>query len=136
MKTLKNYLLIMGLFSSLFGCRDNKNADLVEITSRAEEDFQDFVFTIVDSKLTDGQYEITAKGKNKQEIVGLKIRLKNNLKPGFVGDEVDNSAFESNGATFYTIGQESDNLIRRISSYMLSRLTENSRMTFHSTSFH
>jgi hypothetical protein len=115
MKTLKNYLLIMGLISLLFGCGDNKNADLVEITSRTEEDFQDFVLTIVDSKLTDGQYEITAKGKNKQEIVGLKIRLKNNLKPGFVGDEVDNTAFESNGATFYTIGQESDNLIRGIS---------------------
>ena len=106
----------MGLFSSLFGCSDNKSADLVEITSRTEEDFQDFVLTIVESKLTaDGEYEITAKGKNKQEIVGLKIKLKNNLKPGFLGDEVDNTAFEPNGATFYTIGQESDNLIRGIS---------------------
>jgi hypothetical protein len=117
MKNLTNYILIMGLFSSLFGCGDNKKMDLVEITSRTEEDFHDFVLTIVDSKLTaNGEYEITAKGKNKQEIVGLKIKVRDNLKAGFAGSEVDNTAFESNGATFYTIGQESDNLIKGISS--------------------
>jgi hypothetical protein len=118
MMNLTNYILIMGLFSSLFGCGDDNrmNKDLIEINSRTEEDFHDFVFTIVDSKLTaNGEYELTAKGKNKEEIVGLKIKIKNKLKAGFVGSEVDNTAFELNGATFYSIGLESDNLIRGIS---------------------
>ena len=109
----------MGLISSLFGCGDkkaNKADNLIEITSRTEDGFQDIVLTVVESKqLDDGTIEVLAKGKNKDENVGLRIKIKNKLKPGFNGDEVDNTAFESNGVTFYSIGPESDNLIRGLS---------------------
>jgi len=109
----------MGLLGSLFGCGDkksNKTDNLIEITSKTEDGFQDLVLTVVESnQLDDGTFEIFAKGKNNNENVGLRIKVKNKLKPGFNGGEVDNTAFESNGVTFYSIGQESDNLIRGLS---------------------
>ena len=118
MKSFEKYILL-GLLLSLFGCRDNektKDMDLIEITSRTEDGFQDIVLNIVDSKITDnGDYEIVAKGKSNEETVGLKIKIKDKVKPGIVGDEIDNTAFEIDGVSFFSTGQETDNLIKVLS---------------------
>jgi hypothetical protein len=122
MRNYTNYILLVGLLSALLSCSGNKKMkddDLIEITSRTEEGFHDIVLNIVDSKLTsNGDYEIIAKGKNKEETVGLKIKIKDKLKAGLVNegfDGFDSTAVELNGVSFYSIGPESDNLIRTLS---------------------
>jgi hypothetical protein len=114
-----NYVLLMGLFSFLFGCDDSKKVqdnDLIEITSNTEEGFQDIVLNIVDSKRTkNGDYEIIAKGKNIQEIVGLKIKIKDKLKAGLLRGGLDSTAVELNGVSFFSIGKETDTLIKVLS---------------------
>jgi hypothetical protein len=122
MKNYTNYILLIGLLSSLLSCRERNKIsddDLIEITSRTEEGFHDIVLNIIDSKLTrNGDYEIIAKGKNKEETVGLKIKIKDKLKAGLVNegfDGFDSTAVELNGVSFYSIGPESDNLVRILS---------------------
>ena len=122
MKNNANYILLIGLLTVLLSCRENKkmyNDDLIEITSRTEEGFHDIVLNIVDSKLTsEGDYEIIAKGKSKEETVGLKIKIKDKLKAGLVNegfDGFDTTAVELNGVSFYSIGTESDSLISILS---------------------
>ncbi|MEO7992742.1 MAG: hypothetical protein ABI663_24535 [Chryseolinea sp.] len=122
MKNYTNYILLAGLLNALLSCSGNKKMsddDLIEITSRTEEGFHDIVLNIVDTKLTsNGDYEIIAKGKNNEETVGLKIKIKDKLKAGLVNggfDGFDSTAVELNGVSFYSIGPESDNLIRTLS---------------------
>jgi hypothetical protein len=119
MRSYKNHILSLGLLSILFACGDNKkvkDTDLIEITSRTEEGFQDIVLNIVDSKLTDnGDYELIAKGKSSQETVGLKIRIRDRLKAGLIGDNFDPTAVAIKGVTFQSTGPETDNLVRILS---------------------
>jgi hypothetical protein len=100
MKKFANIILLLSILSSLFGCGDNKvkenhDIDLVEITSKAEEGFPDIVLKIVGSN--HDNTEIIAKGKHNQETVGLKIMIE-----GFK-------------IKFVSLGQESDNLIKALS---------------------
>jgi hypothetical protein len=123
-----NYILLVGLLTALLSCSGNKKTRddrLIEITSRTEEGFHDIVLNIVDSELTgNGDYEIIAKGKNKEETVGLKIKIKDKLKAGLVNGEFDSTAVELDGVSFYSIGPESDNLIL-YQNYTTHRLTRN-----------
>jgi hypothetical protein len=120
MNNYLNYILLMGLLGLFFGCGDNKKSrdnDLIQITSKTEEDFQDIVLNIVETKLTNnGGYEIVAKGKNGKETVGLKIKINDKLKAGLVGDTVDNTAVDINGVTFSSVGQDTDNFVKTLSS--------------------
>jgi len=100
MKKFAELILLLGILGSLFGCGDskvkkNKDIDLIEISSKTKGGFQDIVLTIVESN--NENTEIIAKGKSNQETTGLKIIIE--------GKEIK----------FASLGQESDNLIRALS---------------------
>ena len=113
MKTIK--LLIMGLISFLFSLKSNGQSQLIDITSQSEEGFHDLVLNIVEKHINNNQWIIVAKGQYKGIIVGIKIKIKNELNPGIVNGEVDKSAIIKNGVEFSTIGKESDNFIEILS---------------------
>ncbi|MDX1939246.1 MAG: hypothetical protein SFU99_01765, partial [Saprospiraceae bacterium] len=106
MKNYEKYILSFGLLILLFSCGDSRRAndmDLIEITSKAEDGFQDIVLNIVDGKLTDnGDYELIVKGKSDLETVGLKIKIKDKLKAGLIGDDFDTTALAIKGVAFYS----------------------------------
>jgi hypothetical protein len=102
MKNYRHYILILGLFSSQFGCVDKRNKDdkLIEITSRTEDGFQDIILKITESSQSDnGEFEIIAKGKSDEKTVGLKVVISEKSKK----------------VTFSSLGLESDNFIGALS---------------------
>ncbi len=122
MTTSLRYLLIMGIFSTLFSCvsdKKNKDNDLIEINSRVQDEFQDIVLSVVESELKNTEdYELIVKGKYNGQTVGLKIKIKDKLKAGLANggmDGFDTTAVALNGVSFHSIGEESDNLIKILS---------------------
>jgi hypothetical protein len=111
------YILLRGLFSSLFSCSNDKHSqEFIEITSRTEEGFQDIVLTITDyKKTTNEDFEIVIKGRYNKTIVGLKVILPDRLSPGIVNDEIDNTAFRTNGVKFISLGRESNEFVKVLS---------------------
>jgi hypothetical protein len=104
----------MGIIAS--SCGDK--ASLIEIDSRTEDGFHDIVLTIVQSEKLDEEYEIVAKGLYKGETVGIKLRVKDNLKEGLANggfDGFDTTAVELNGVSFSSIGDESNKLTKVLS---------------------
>ena len=109
---IKRIILIMGFLNSLFGFSQNGN--LIELTSNqdAEEGWMDLIFTISQKeKLDNGFWGLTCKAKHKNQIVGLKINIKN----GIPGGEIDDPGVSVNGVEFKSIGKESDKLIEIMS---------------------
>jgi len=106
----------MGLFSVIFGLKSNGQTNLIDIKSKSEEGFQDLVFNITDKKLDkDNNWTLTAKGQYKNMIVGFKVVIKNELKPGIVNGKPDQTGMIKNAGQISSIGLESDNFIKVVS---------------------
>lgn len=109
----------MGIFTSLFSSKSNgQNIDLVNLLEiqNDEEGFQDFVFSITDkTKLKSGFWAIKCQARYKKDIVGLKVYILDNLEPGIVENDVDNSKFYNKVIILESIGSESDKLIEILS---------------------
>ena len=106
----------MGILSSVLGNSQNKN--LIELTSNQDEEegWKDLVLTITKKeKLDNGFWNLICKAKYENQIVGLKINIKDGIPAGIVNDEIDNTSFTKKGIEIYSIGKESDKLIEVIS---------------------
>jgi hypothetical protein len=110
----KRIILIMGILSSFLGFSQNEN--LVELTSKSEEGWKDLVFTITEKeKLKNGLWSLTCKARYKNEVVGLKVNIKDGIPAGIVNNEMEKTSFTKQGVEILSIGKESNNLIKAIS---------------------
>ncbi len=115
-------IILMGLFSFLFGCKDNKtnaqqNDKLVDITSRLDqaEGWSDIFLTITADTKTDTSHIYIAKGLYKGKTVGLQIQVNSKIGAGIVNGQLDSkSGLVANAVRLQTIGQESDELVKAL----------------------
>lgn len=119
-------IFLMGLFSFLFGCKNNDsnartsnsdNAKIEEITSRIdpEEGWNDIFLKITEETKTDTSHIYIAKGLYKNKIVGLQIEVSSKIGPGIVDGKPDGKAgFMANAVQLISIGQESDELVKAL----------------------
>jgi hypothetical protein len=119
-------IIFMGLFSFLFGCKNNdsnaqtNNTDttkLEEITSRIdpEEGWNDIFLKIIEDTKTDTSHIYIAKGLYKNKIVGLQIEVSSKIGAGIVDGKPDGKAgFVANAVQLKSIGQESDELVKAL----------------------
>lgn len=89
--------------------------NLNEITVNLDNNLKDIIFSISGFK-TDifNDYEIIARSLYKQKIVGMKIIIRNNIKPGIVNGKIQADLATKGGVQFKSIGKESDLLIAAI----------------------
>lgn len=115
-------IILMGLFSFLFGCKDNNtNAqqtnNLVDITSRLDqaEGWSDIFLTITADTKTDTSHIYIAKGLYKGKTVGLQIEVNSKIGAGIVDGKLDSkSGLVTNAVKLQSIGQESDELVKAL----------------------
>ena len=111
----------MGLFSFLFGCKDNNTKaqqtdKLVDITSRLDvaEGWSDiFLYITADTK-TDTTHIYIAKGLYKGKTVGLQIEVSSKIGAGIVGGQMDSKGMVAKGVRLKSIGQESDEFVKAL----------------------
>jgi len=87
----------------------------VDITSNSRDGYQDVTLNIVDTQLVDDVWNIIAKGRYNDSIVGFKIKIKNGLDPGLVKGRMDNTTWARGAVEMSGIGRESDNFVRVLS---------------------
>lgn len=115
-------ILIMGLFSMLFGCgreqQKNQNANsqqLYEITSRTDtsEGFSDIFLSIISEIKIDTSHIYIGQGLYKSKTVGLKLEIKSNLPAGITSSGEINmkGGLVRDAVKLFSVGQESDNLV-------------------------
>ena len=121
-------IILMGLLTWLFGCKDNKgtaqtqiinhdNVQLEDMTSRfdAEEGWNDIFLRITSVRKTDSTHIYISKGLYKDKVVGLQVEISSKIGAGIVGGEIDNkNGFVANGVKLKSIGKESDELVRAL----------------------
>ena len=91
---------------------------LEEITAHIspEEGWIDIFLNIVDTIDSNESVVLTCKGLYKGDIVGLRIDVRKGMEAGLLPtDEINQNAFYRDGIRFYSIGLESDKLIKAIS---------------------
>lgn len=118
--------ILMGLFSFLFGCKNNDsnaqannsdNTKIEEITSRIdpEEGWSDIFLKIIEDTKTDTSHIYTAKGLYKNKTVGLQIEVSSKIGAGIVDGKPDGKVgFVANAVQLKSIGQESDELVKAL----------------------
>ena len=119
-------IIHMGLFSFLFGCKNNDsnaqtnnsyNAKIEEITSRIdpEEGWSDIFLKITEATKTDTSHIYIAKGLYKNKTVGLQIEVSVKIGAGIIDGKPDGKAgFVANAVQLKSIGQESDELVKAL----------------------
>jgi len=120
-------IILMGLLSWLFGCKDNSgnaqtkttsdDTKLEDITSRInpEEGFADIFLKIVSDTKTDTTHIYIAKGLYKNKTVGLQFEVKSNISAGIVdGKPGGQEAITGKAVRLKSIGQESDAFVKAI----------------------
>jgi hypothetical protein len=119
-------IILMGLFSFLFACKniDNNahknnsdNTKIEEITSRIdpEEGWIDIFLKITEDTKTDTSHIYIAKGLYKNKTVGLQIEISSKIGAGIVDGKPDGKAgFVANAVQFKSIGQESDEFVKAL----------------------
>ncbi len=90
--------------------------NLIELTLNAEEGWQDLIFTITEKEKVNGVWNLICKAIFENKVVGLKVNIVDQVAPGIVNEQIDNTCFIRNGVEFESIGTESDQLIEVISS--------------------
>lgn len=91
---------------------------LEEITARfnAEEGWNDIFLKITDRKEKNESVIYIAKGLYKGKVVGLKVEVLKNMMAGLLpSGEVNQNAFYRDGIRFFSIGNESDELVKALS---------------------
>ncbi|SNR13862.1 hypothetical protein [Tenacibaculum jejuense] len=110
MKKLLLSVLTLGLVS----CK-KENLKVVNITNfQSTEGFVDVPLSIVNREELDSYFEYTARAILNKEKVGVTIRLKKDIPPGFVNGEPKNM-FLKEGIQFISRGKESDVLLQFLS---------------------
>lgn len=119
-------IILMGLFSFLFGCKNNDsnaktnnsdNTKIEEITSRIdpEEGWSDIFLKITADTKTDSSHIYIAKGLYKNKTVGLQIEVSSKIGAGIIDGKPDGKAgFVANAIQLKSIGQESDELVKAL----------------------
>lgn len=119
-------IILMGLFSFLFGCKNNysnaqtnnsDNTKIEEITSRIdpEEGWSDIFLKITEDTKTDISHIYIAKGLYKNKTVGLQIEVSSKIGAGIIDGKPDGKAgFVANAVQLKSIGQESDELVKAL----------------------
>ena len=102
----------LGVAGLLFLAAAAHAQTLSEIWRPSDEGFADLVLTIQSvEQAPEGYTTVTARGLSRRNVVGLKVSFKNAMKPGFVGSEVDRTAFAEEGIVYSSIGPQSDALL-------------------------
>lgn len=84
-----------------------------ELTQLAEEGFIDMVFRIRDRHVDpNGWWTLTIDAKHQRTIVGLKVAVQPEMRPGIVGDNIDKTAFYPASILLMSDGAKSDALLR------------------------
>ncbi|KQS48608.1 MAG: hypothetical protein DI588_14850 [Flavobacterium johnsoniae] len=117
-------ILLMGLFSFLFGCKNtdktqqtNTQVKLENITARLdpEEGWQDIFLKITSDIKTDSSHIYIAKGLYFNKTVGVQIEISSEIGAGIINGELEgDSGFVSNAVKLTSIGQESDELVKAL----------------------
>lgn len=119
-------IILMGLFSFLFGCKNNysnaqtnnsDNTKIEEITSRIDpkEGWSDIFLKITEDTKTDISHIYIAKGLYKNKTVGLQIEVSSKIGAGIIDGKPDGKAgFVANAVQLKSIGQESDELVKAL----------------------
>ena len=92
---------------------------LEDITSRfdPEEGWNDIFLKITEREDNDDSVIFTAKGLFENQIVGLKVQVNKNMDAGVLpNQEINQDAFYRDGIRFFSIGDESDKLLKALSS--------------------
>jgi len=121
-------VLLMGFFSNFFGFGQNNH--LVELTSEMEKDpyWKDLVLSIIKKKkLSTGFWELHCKAIYKNDTVGFKVRIKDDIPPGVINGKINRAGFVPNGLEIHYSGKESDRFIKALSE--LYGITPASRFT-------
>ena len=108
-------LITIGFLGFVFGINLVGQSNLINITSRSREGYQDLTLNVVDTLHKNDFWIITAKGQYKGTIVGIGIKIKNGLRPGLVNGEMDNTTWARYAVEISTIGEESDNFVKVVS---------------------
>lgn len=137
-------IILMGLFSFLFGCKNNDsngqtnnsdNTKIEEITSRIdpEEGWSDIFLKITEDTKTDTSHIYIVKGLYKNKTVGMQIEVSSKIGAGIFDGKPDGKAgFVANAVQLKSIGQESDELVKALSE--LYKQTTNKGFTKQTTS--
>jgi hypothetical protein len=91
---------------------------LEEITSRIdpEEGWNDIFLKITDQTKTSSSVIYTAKGLYEEQIVGICVEVQTNMIAGLLpSGEINRDAFYRDGIKFFSIGVESDRLLKALS---------------------
>ncbi len=119
----------MGFLSTLFGCKSNgQKSELTDLTANQieVEGWQDFILTITQKKLLKtGYWDLICEAKYKGQIVGIRIYIFEGLEPGIVEGGLDNTKFVREAVKIESIGEESDNFIKIVSSLYEQEISEN-----------
>jgi hypothetical protein len=119
-------LLLMGLFSTLFGCQgdkskaqgsaERKDAGLEEITARIDpaEGWGDVFLKVVDVTQTDSTRIYTARGLSNGVPVGLRFEVRTDIGAGLVGGKPTQSGVVGNAVRIRSIGLESDHFLKAL----------------------
>lgn len=100
--------------------------NLKEIIDSNEPHFSDINMAIVDFKIDFFKdFEIIAKGLHGGLVVGVKIILKSDIKPGIIDGQISYESFTKGGVQFKSIGKESDNFIMALSSLYKTKEVKN-----------
>jgi len=82
-----------------------------------EESWNDIFLKIVDRNEDKDSIFYTAKGMYEGKVVGLKVEVKKGMVAGFLpSGEVNQDAFYRDGIRFYSVGNESNELLKALSS--------------------
>ena len=90
---------------------------LEEITAHAdpEEGWKDIFLHLIEKNEDNDSVSFTCKGLYNGSTVGLKVSVKKNMVAGLLpSEEVNQDAFYRDGICFYSIGVESDNLLKAL----------------------
>ncbi|MEO8068841.1 MAG: hypothetical protein ABI599_14185 [Flavobacteriales bacterium] len=125
MATQRHPILLMGLFSLLFGCKDGSskaqhsdasNVQLEEITARMdpEEGWNDIFLKVTSEVVTDSSHVYIAKGLYKGKTVGLQFEVSSDIGAGLVDGKLAQNGFVANGVRIVSIGVESDEFVKAL----------------------
>ena len=90
---------------------------LKEITALTdpEEGWKDIFLHIIESNEDDNWVSFKCKGLYNGDDVGLEVLVRKNMEAGLLTTKVNEEAFYRDGICFYSIGVDSDNLLKALS---------------------
>ena len=123
-------IILMGILSWILGCKnvgenDNSIADsskivlneIVHKKDTTEGDFHDVSLSIISDTFTDTSHTYIGKGLYDGNVVGLKVEVKNGMPAGLIDakEPINKAAFVHDGVIISSIGMESDEFIKALS---------------------